>query len=548
MRMLTTFILIFGMSASAQAEKKAAPKKAPIKKATLSKPVAAKPAASKPAAKPAAKVAAPRSVSKPPSSQSQKNLGEALANIKNGNLQQAAGQLFLLSKRPDLAEERAQIKYILGNTLLELKLFQIAAFQYVDVIRSRSPRYTKLAIEKLSLAADQLGDDTLLNYAISKVQIEDFPAAYKDLVYFRLGEIKQKNGRFAEALDLFSKVSSKSRYYVRAKYNRGLSYLEGGRLKESLSAFEDLKKYLSNAPVTDTNKVATQLALARTLYQLQNWDGSIEAYRDIPRDSIMWHDALFESSWAMLRAAKFRSALSNFQSLHSAYYDDFYIPESLLLRAIVYLYICKYDEMDKVLNLFEKTYGPIRSSMLSFSKENKDPLLYYAEVEKAYNISRDKKTNAGMRIPYSVAKNILDEGNVKRAFNYLKTLADEKGRLDQMPFSKSSLGHYGSKILMNRGRNTKVAIGEMVKVHMANLKAELLDFYEQASFIRYEMINGKKEQIRKKMGGKSLPTQIDESNDRTYYVQNGYEYWPFDGEYWLDEIGNYHYLGQQSCE
>jgi hypothetical protein len=73
--------------------------------------------------------------------------------------------------------------------------------------------------------------------------------------------------------------------------------------------------------------------------------------------------------------------------------------------------------------------------------------------------------------------------------------------------------------------------------------------YEQAGFIRYEMINGQKEQIKKRIAGKNINDQaIDEEVKREFYAQNGYEYWPFDGEYWLDEVGNYHYLGKQSCE
>ena len=88
----------------------------------------------------------------------------------------------------------------------------------------------------------------------------------------------------------------------------------------------------------------------------------------------------------------------------------------------------------------------------------------------------------------------------------------------------------------------------MVKAHLQNMRVELKDLFEQGSFIRYEMINGKKESLKKKITGKSLPAPIDEKIDRDFYIENGYEYYPFQGEYWLDEIGNFHYLGQQNCE
>ena len=111
--------------------------------------------------------------------------------------------------------------------------------------------------------------------------------------------------------------------------------------------------------MTDKARVDALMGKARIFYQKKNWDEAIEAYRTVPRDSEFWHDTIFESSWAMLRSGRFRSAMSNFQTLHSAFYENFYLPESLLLRSIVYLYICKYDEMDKTLNLFGRIYKPV---------------------------------------------------------------------------------------------------------------------------------------------------------------------------------------------
>jgi hypothetical protein len=113
---------------------------------------------------------------------------------------------------------------------------------------------------------------------------------------------------------------------------------------------------------------------------------------------------------------------------------------------------------------------------------------------------------------------------------------------------KTYLGNYAVKVLQNRIHNTKMAAGEMIKVHLSSMRNELRNLSEQVGFLHYEMINGKKEVIKKRLAGKNIEPATDDSTDRTFYVKNGYEYWPFDGEYWLDEIGNYHYLGKQSCE
>lgn len=476
-------------------------------------------------------------------------LSNALRQAQSGQYEGAANSLFALARRPELAAERAQIKYILGTMLVEMKLYQAAAFQFVDVIRMNHPKYSKQAIEKLSIVADSLGDDTILNYAISRVDVNDIPANQKDMINFRLGEIKLRGRDYQKAQELFSRVRPGSSYYYQALFSKGLSELEANQPAIAVGTYNKMLQSRSKAVVTDVNRVEAQLALARALYQKQDWEASIEAYSQIPRDTVMWHDAVFEQSWAMLRAARFRSALSNFQTLHSAYYEDFYMPESLLLRSIVYLYICKYDEMDKVLGLFEKTYGPVRTKIGDFLKSTTDPSVYYGEVEKAYSMKNSDKT-PNLRLPYIVLKNVLDQGDVKRSIHYLEKLAQEKNRVDKnYALKASALGQYSLKIIANRSKNTKLAIGDMIKAHLQNMRVELRDLYEQAGFIRYEMINGRKETIKKKIAGKDIgEEQIDEKVDRQFYIQNGYQYYPFQGEYWLDEIGNYHYLGKQSCE
>ncbi|MFN7454915.1 MAG: tetratricopeptide repeat protein [Pseudobdellovibrionaceae bacterium] len=533
-KLLLSSLLLISLASSAQSQRKAAPaKKAP-----------AKPAVTAPANR--ASVAQ----RKTPQNRAAAQLSEALSLARAGSYDRASVMLYRLSRNPELAGQRQQIKYLLGVSLMEQKNYQVAAFQFVDVIRNGESKYTKQAIEKLSLVADALGDDSLLNYAISRVRLDDFPEKYKDMVYFRLGEIKLKNKAYAEAVQSFARVPASSKYYSQALFNRGLAHLEAKQTSEAQKVFEQLLSNRTNSGVTDTNRVAAQMALARTLYQAQDWDASIEAYRQVPRDHEFWHDALFEQSWAYLRAAKFRSALSNFQSLHSTFYEDHYLPESLLLRSIVFLYICKYDEMEKVLDLFERSYGTVRAKLGTKLNSVKDPIEYYQELEKAQQFKLGKSDKNQLKTPYSVLRYILGQGDVKRSMAYLKTLQEEKQRMESNPvYSRSGLLSYGQKILNNRMRNTRIAIGEMSKGHMGAIRAELRDLYEQAGFVRYEMINGRKETLKKKIAGKDIPTdQIDENVKRDFFVQNGYEYYPFQGEYWLDEVGNYHYLGKQSCE
>ena len=487
-------------------------------------------------------------------------LARARKFAANGQYQEASRLLFQMSRTPQYAADSAQIKYIMGLTMMEMKLYQPAAFIFYDVVRQESrtnPRskYIRQSLEKLAISADRLDSDVLLRYAIKQVKEDEFPAASRDMLYYRTAELKMQEKQFAEAARQFARVRSSSNLFDRARYNLGLALAEAGELEKAQAAFEDLADRTQQAGVTDKTRVNALMGKSRILYQRQQFSNAIEAYREIPRDTEQWHDALFESSWAMLRDGRFRSALSNFHSLHSPYYEDVYQPESLLLRAIVYLYICRYDEMEKVLNLFERIYKPVQRDINNMLSGINEPLIYYKEIEKVAGqfeeVRRKKSSRKGFQIPFVVARKVLKEGDVARTFEYLANLEKERKHLESMPTSwkSSSVGLYAKKIIEKRMESTRILAGKQIRRHLILIQNELRDLFEQNGFLRFEMISGKKESLRKEIQGKGLPSnQIDENTNREFYIQNGFEYWPFKGEYWLDEIGNYHYVGVKACE
>lgn len=482
-------------------------------------------------------------------------LQAALDLAKNGNYEEASIRLFNLSRSPRYARERMQIKYLLGLMLYDMKMYQTAAFQFVDVVRDGNSSYIKKSLEKLSLAADQLGDETLLNYALSKVQLEDFPADSQDLLRYRIGEFQFKSGEYTRAAANFSAVDRGSPLFAKSKYMEGLAFAIQNKNEFALRAYSDLLDFKGKADFTDATRVSAQLGLARTYYQNKDWDNAIQFYRNVPRDTPQWHDALFEISWAQMRAAKFRSVLGNMHSLHSPYYEDFYIPESLLLRSIVYLYICQYDEMEKTLDLFKQIYLPVRTNLRDVLKANLTPSRYFREMDKfAQNYQAlllketDRKT---LMLPFLVARKIFKEADFSRSYNYIKNLRAEQNKMQQLSsrWKTSPVGQYSIKILERRISRAEESSGVIAKRYAQEIHRDLLELFKQHDFARFEMSNGKKEILKKQiLASNTTAQQIDSDNERSFYIQNGYEYWPFQGEYWLDEIGNYYYLGKSRCE
>jgi hypothetical protein len=144
----------------------------------------------------------------------------------------------------------------------------------------------------------------------------------------------------------------------------------------------------------------------------------------------------------------------------------------------------------------------------------------------------------------------LKEGDVKRLFGYLARIEDEKKRLESQPPSwvNSGLGREARSFLDRRIQATRSDLGRLTKGHLRKMLAEIDDIRQQVAFLEVEVARGRTESKKQELAGKVLDRRVDQQSERNFYVQNGYEYWPFVGEYWLDEIGNYQYVGVRACD
>jgi hypothetical protein len=109
----------------------------------------------------------------------------------------------------------------------------------------------------------------------------------------------------------------------------------------------------------------------------------------------------------------------------------------------------------------------------------------------------------------------------------------------------------GLKKIEDHGRQkiseTKTALatkaGEVLKKRMLSMTKELLSFFDNNEFLRYEVFAGSGENIRyHRAGGESgnrVPSKVKpESKDLN---------WEFEGEFWEDEIGHYKTSLKDNC-
>jgi hypothetical protein len=76
--------------------------------------------------------------------------------------------------------------------------------------------------------------------------------------------------------------------------------------------------------------------------------------------------------------------------------------------------------------------------------------------------------------------------------------------------------------------------------------ARLIDVLEgDKELIAFETTKGEKEMLESRF---DVSAQLASQQIRRPAIpQTGHEYWPFDGEYWPDEIGFYRYTLKDAC-
>src|SRR5207302_1083882 len=156
----------------------------------------------------------------------------------------------------------------------------------------------------------------------------------------------------------------------------------------------------------------------------------------------------------------------------------------------------------KVLNLFNKIYKPVYTSVSSYLQKVLNPVQYFNDVVITLQASEKSgfdPAKGKFAVPYLITQKVIKEGDFQRSFQYINKLIEERHRDRAMSanWRNSGIGKYSLQTLDRRLQKARGKAGRQVRSHMISVKGELLDLFEQEGFIRYEMINGKKEQLKK---------------------------------------------------
>jgi len=239
-------------------------------------------------------------------------------------------------------------------------------------------------------------------------------------------------------------------------------------------------------------------------------------------------------------------------TLRSPFFTDIYFPEVNIVEAVTYYNLCQYDEVNKVIDYFFGVYPDYAQKMTAWleSVSTKTGLDIYKELLKMYKDAQEGKPTA---LPEAVLKNILTESLFQRKFSHIKEIEKELAIIENSPeaFKKSVIALDVSKKMMYQLTTLRNEAGIWLVQRVQNLNGELAQLIADMRAIRFEMTDSQKSALEKEeLYGKNLKEEDkkQKESEMNPSVPDGYYYYPFDGEYWEDELGYYFFNVQNACK
>jgi tetratricopeptide (TPR) repeat protein len=306
-------------------------------------------------------------------------------------------------------------------------------------------------------------------------------------------------------------------------------------------------------------------SLARVHYQFEQFRYAIFYYDRVSRDSEAWLDSVFESSWAHFRLGEYEKALGNLVTLQSPFFLDEYYPESSILKAITFYENCRYPEARAFLGEFKQNYGGVLTELERLVGASKGEAATGGEAQ-----ARSTKTAEQLFTELTELEQKVSEGkddaarsialtarllrlalSDKRVAGYREAIAeidDEKAMLvaTPTPFNGGAIHADLMKRLDERRVELVQGAGLLLRDKLEAERAFLRDLTAKLLRIEFEIEKMEKEALEASLANQNQTVNLDKYSFTTA-TDDERLYWPFEGEYWRDELGTYQYTLTKGC-
>ncbi|MFZ5468442.1 MAG: tetratricopeptide repeat protein [Myxococcota bacterium] len=460
----------------------------------------------------------------------------------------AASAFYELAESTTDAELRTKAEYYLAQSFAKKGLPVTAFIYYAAILKAGSahPYYLK-AVEGLVNVQQQLDDQFLIPNLLDKNYADQWatlPLEVLARINYLIGGISQRKAKFEEARSFLEAVPKESAIYAKAQYLLGIVLIDprfpgGPQNQLAIAAFDRVleTKGQNQVELEKTQHLAL-LGLGRTYYGMGQYQKAVDAYEKVPRFSTYWDQALFENGFARFQNDDFGGGLGSLQALHAPQFAGAFQPESWILKSTVYYFSCLYEEAKSALAAFDELYLPMAEKLKALTEGEEKDLDYY------FNLVAAKE---GSQLPKPVLNWVRSNERMLSVFKILNQIDAEKQIITgNQAWRGSKMGPDLVTYLDSYRAIFAQTAGAFAKNRLLEAHRNIKTYSDQAEIIRFETSKAEKELAEAGVDqGRML---MGKAIYRPQMPAEDWNYWKFQGEFWIDEIGYYQYTLKNGCQ
>jgi hypothetical protein len=542
----------------------------------LSKPVPPPPGTARKPAGPAKPLGL--ELGKVASGLAKERLDAAKKLLEAGQEEKAALALDDILRDPQLAPAHDEARYQLGKALFRLDLPH-SALSTFDEILDRGPQGTRFygsSMEWLFSVGSRLKNEQPLLSRVARHAREAFPPGYEDRFHFLLAKYEFERGRaladagrtreaaaaWGDAVKLTSLVreqagagdpkgkgaeapaAEEGDTYARARFIDGLVKYAQGDQTGAGEAFKEAIRLTNSKRGRRADPMVREMAflqLARLHYENRQNRYAIWYYDRMPWGGENWLEGLWEESYAYYRIGDYEKTLGNLLTLQSPYFQDEYYPESYVLKAIVYYENCRYPEARLVLETLNGIYEPVYDELTRITATPQGAAGYYDVVGLEHQ--------GGSAVARKIRKLAFTDQNVRRLVQSVQEVEREMdvGVGERKQLKDTPLGKRLVQQLVTEKASLVEEAGARTKATLEYERDALRTLLAQALRIQIEVARKEREALE---GSLAAGFQVEVVRDLkfSYAVSDEHLYWPYEGEFWRDELGTFSYTLTRGCK
>jgi len=477
----------------------------------------------------------------------------AIEAYRAKNYTQSSTALYEILRDGKFPDHQTKSEYYLAKSLDDMELYHSAQHYFMAVVKKGpSNPYFKYALPRLIRIAERTGNDYELLRIVAKIPPEAFPRQAKNHLYYLMGRKQFEREELTEAGESFQQVSSKSDLYMRAKYFEGVINQQRGKLKSAVMSFREVMS--AQPPLVGDARSAQQIEdlkdlalmnVARIYYGLERYENADNYYSMVERDSTYWAESLFERAWTNFLRADLNLTLGLLLTVESPYFsDEEFIPEVTYLRALTFFNLCEYNEVERILVGFDAKYAPMQKEMDAFLNQYRDQKEVWDQAYDQYFTQRHDSSV----LQQSVFARVLRNRDLSAMVRHLQMMDGEVENINKKTAAwKDTVGAELLKTIEEDRVLYKKKAGMELLREMDKLNEVLKDLLVRSEIVGFEVVDAQRADYEFKAAqGDDIEAGTKRKTD--FATSRDTIYWPFNGEFWRDELGYYQYSEHGSCQ